>query len=309
MAPTLQNDNSVPASRDAHTASDMPKKGRGSDSAEPTQSSIRLLDRTFTVLQLFDRQRPEWTATAIARELDLPVSSVFRIVSSLVCHSYLTQDESTKQYRLGSEARKLGDRASIEANLGTKSYETLRRLAHRTGETALLTVVGSDSRRGVCLERVETTMALRLVVTPGASLPLHAGGSLKVLLAYMEAAARERVLDAPLERFSPMTITDPEELRAELAWIRGAGWAFSSEETNIGVWGVAVPILDDRDEIVCGLAAAGPTARRETDRLGEVLAAVYAAGKEIAATLGHRVPLIDPKSVRQRHMELQEGKW
>src|SRR5205823_3438876 len=57
------------------------------------------------------------------------------------------------------------------------------------------------------------------------------------------------------------TITDAEPLRANLAEVRARGWAISFEETNVGVWGVAVPLLDEHGVAVAALGLAGPSAR------------------------------------------------
>lgn len=59
------------------------------------------------------------------------------------------------------------------------------------------------------------------------------------------------------------TITDRGLLREELARIRDAGSASSFEETNLGVWGLAVPILDANGSIVCAI---GGTLRANISR-------------------------------------------
>lgn len=49
--------------------------------------------------------------------------------------------------------------------------------------------------------------------------PMHATGTGLVLLAYAGAELRDQVLSSPLERFTPLTLTDPVELRRRLARI------------------------------------------------------------------------------------------
>jgi IclR family acetate operon transcriptional repressor len=166
----------------------------------------------------------------------------------------------------------------------------LRRLSQDTGETALLTVLTPGRDRGVCLERVETPQPLRLSVTPGRQLPLHECASQKVLLAYLSDDETERVIGAGLEHLCHATITDPQLLREELATIRRRGWASSYEETNLGVWGVAVPVVTPRDEIVCAVGIAGPSARLTPARVRNDVERAHAAAREIARALGLHVP-------------------
>lgn len=258
--------------------------------ASSDRPSLQVLERTFAILEIFDEERPEWSATEIARALDLPIPTVHRLLTALKHRGYVSQHEETKRFRLGVASLQLGDRARTVVDLRSVAMPALRRLSQDTGETALLTVLAPGRTRGVCLERVETPQPLRLSVTPGRQLPLHAGASQKVLLASMPPDEIERVIDAGLEHLCHATITDPQQLRDELSTIRRRGWASSYEETNLGVWGVAVPILNARGDVVCAVGIAGPSARLTPARVRDDVEHVHAAAQQIARTLGHAVP-------------------
>jgi DNA-binding IclR family transcriptional regulator len=282
-----------------------PPEGQAStrSSREP-KPAFQVLERTFSMLELFTEGRPEWSTTEVARELSLPIPTVHRILSALKRRDYLSQDGETKRFRLGVASLQLGDRARAVVDLRAVALPVLRRLSEETGETALLTVLTTGRDRGVCLERVETSQPLRLSVQPGRQLPLHAGASQKALLAFMAEPDVQRVLSEPLERLCGATITDPRGLREELARIRGRGWASSYEETNLGVWGVAVPVLADRDAVTCAVGIAGPNARLATARVREDVRRVHAAASEIARALGVAVPAI---SARRSDVRMRRG--
>ena len=262
-------------------------------------STFQVLDRTFGILELFDEDRPEWTATDVARALDLPVPTAHRILTALARRGYVSQHEETKRFRLGVAALHLGDRARAVVDLRSVALPALRRLSRDTGETSLLTVLTPRSDKSVCLERVETSQPLRLSVTPGRQLPLHAGASQKVLMAYMDAEALDRAVAHPLEHLCHNTITDPGLLREELGRIREAGWASSFEETNLGVWGLAVPILDTTGAIVCAVGIAGPSARLAQERIGDLIHRIHDDAEEIALALGDHVPPIGPRVAKK----------
>ena len=62
--------------------------------------------------------------------------------------------------------------------------------------------------------------------------------SSKVLLAFLPEAEIEQITNSiELLPFTPHTITDPAQLRAELAAIRQRGYATSFEETDLGAMG------------------------------------------------------------------------
>ncbi len=264
-----------------------------SASSSTPKPALQVLERTFSILELFTEERPEWTTTEVARTLGLPIPTAHRILAALNRRGYVSQQEETKRFRLGVAALQLGDRARAVVDLRSVALPVLRRLSRDTGETALLTVLTPQQDKGVCLERVETPQPLRLSVLPGRQLPLHAGASQKVLMAYVRPAVAERLLARPLDHLCHNTITEPEALREELQAIRGRGWASSFEETNVGVWGVAVPVLNDRGGVVCAVGIAGPSARLAQDRIADHVARTHAGAREIAGALGHRVPEVE----------------
>lgn len=265
------------------------------DDSEP-RPAFQVLERTFAILEVFTESRREWSTTDVARELGLPIPTVHRILTALKRLGYVSQHEETRRFRLGTAALSLGERARAVADLRPVALTPLGRLSGATGETALLTVLTPDRRRGVCLERVETPQPLRLSVQPGRHLPLHAGASQKALLAFMPDDEIERLIAEPLERFCQSTITNPRALRRELRVTRARGWASSYEETNVGVWGIAAPVLSNND-VVCAIGIAGPSARLTAERVREDVGLVHEAAEAIAKALGHTVPPVSTSEV------------
>ena len=266
------------------------------DGSEP-RPAFQVLERTFSILEVFTEARPEWSTTDVARSLGLPVPTVHRILAALKRLGYVSQHEDTRRFRLGAAALSLGERARAVADLRPVALGPLRRLSDAAGETALLTVLTPERDRGVCLERVETPQPLRLSVQPGRQLPLHAGASQKALLAFMPEEEIERLIAAPLDRFCQSTITDPRALRRELKAIRARGWASSYEETNVGVWGIAVPVLSESD-VVCAVGIAGPSPRLSVERVRRDVGLVHEAAAAIGRAIGHSAPPVSADDAR-----------
>jgi DNA-binding IclR family transcriptional regulator len=252
-------------------------------------SSPKLLERTFVVLSLFTSERQEWTVTEIGRATSLPVPTVYRIVSALHRHGFLSRHEISKRYRLGPAIMRLGRMATMTVDLKTMSHPVLRRISMRTRETSLLTVLSESGTHAVCLDRVESR-ELRLSVRPGQEMPLHAGASQKILLANLPVTHARRVLGEPLQSLCSRTITDPDGMEVELGLIRQRGWAASCEETNRGVWGLAVGLVDDYGYSVAAIGVAGPCERKPR-ALGPWLAVLSEGAAEVARQLGLQVSL------------------
>jgi DNA-binding IclR family transcriptional regulator len=109
-------------------------------------------------------------------------------------------------------------------------------------------------------------------------------------MAFMDEDTSERLLAGPLERLCTYTITEPEPLREELQHIREQGWASSLEETNVGVWGLAVPILGPQRDVTCAVGIAGPIARLAQERVGDLISRIHQGAQRIAEALGGSVP-------------------
>lgn len=275
MSPAAKRSRSTPTRSRSRTAS-------------PNGGSLQLLDRTFGVLALFTPERPEWTTTETARACDLPIPTAHRILTTLLSHGFVARNDA-KRFRLGPAALALGERAQAMMDIRSVALPVLRELAKDSGETAILTVLNGARDRSVCLERVESMQPLRLSVEPGRQLPLHAGASQKILLAYMPQREVEEILSEPLEALYTATITDPEALRSDLESTRRRGWARSSEETNAGAWGLAVAIVDQPGNIVAGVGIAGPRTRLTERTEIEHVHTLQRAADEIARIVGLRL--------------------
>jgi DNA-binding IclR family transcriptional regulator len=261
------------------------------EKAEPGRPSLQVLERAFAVLEAFTEFHPEWATSDLARYLDLPIPTVHRLLAALTRLGYVAKDPQTRRFRLGGAATQLGARARAVSDLGAIARLPLRHLSKIAGETAVLTVLSHERNRSVCLERVETSQPLRLSVQPGRELPLHAGASQKALLAFLPDREIDRLLGRPLDRLCTATITEPDRLRRDLELIRGRGWASSHEETSIGVWGIAVPVISE-DDVVCAVGIAGPTSRLSDEALRRDVPTVHRAALAMARSLGLAVPSV-----------------
>jgi DNA-binding IclR family transcriptional regulator len=208
-------------------------------------------------------------------------------VTVLRQHGLVAQDTQSKRYRLGYGAIDLGRRAAASLPIRQAAHPVMRQLAERTGETVILTVVNDARDRAVCIERIDSRHDLRLHLEVGEQSWLHAGASAKVLLAYFRPEDVERLArQVGLPDLAPNTITDLRRLQANLAQIRDAGYATSSEESDAGSWGVAAPILDGGARAIAAIGIASPTLRHAPEIEQEFIRLTTAASHEVAKALG-----------------------
>ena len=269
------------ASRDAETRKSGPDI-TNNDGRQGRTAGPKVLEKALRVLDLFTAEAPSWTVTEVARELDLPTATAHRIVRALEARGYLMRSHAG--YGLGLAAVHLGQRARASIDLRWQLRSVLRELAQSTHETALLTVRDERTQGSLCIDRIETTQSLRLSIDIGRVTPIHAGASAKAMLAFLDDAIIREVLAQPLERLGPGTITDPQQLRSELARIRRRGWATSYEENNEGAWGMAAPVIVG-ERVIASVGFAAPTARYSEATEKSLAKLVLNAAREAEAAL------------------------
>jgi DNA-binding IclR family transcriptional regulator len=167
----------------------------------------------------------------------------------------------------------------------------LRDLVEGSAETVILAVPDGRRRCARCVDRMESTHSLRLSIDVGECTPLHAGAIAKTALAFLDARVVDDVLAHDLEPVGPATITDPAKLHHELELIRTRSWAYSYEETDVGAWGVAAPVLTLGGNLVAVIGVVAPTARHSQVATDKLAAATQRAAAHASRTL-------DPRFIR-----------
>jgi DNA-binding IclR family transcriptional regulator len=156
-------------------------------------------------------------------------------------------------------------------------------MTYATQETALLTV--RDGMESLCVQRVASPQPLRLILEPGYRASLHAGALQKTLLAFAPEDIRIAVMARRLARYTDSTIVRRRDLKAEIALIRGRGYAVSIAEVNSATWGVAAPVLDGEGLAVAAVGCAGPLTRYTEEKVQIHVAACRSAADAIALTI------------------------
>ena len=222
---------------------------------------------------------------ALAEQLALPKSTVARYLNVLGELGFVRQAAGETRYTLGPTLYVLGRAVPLDALVRDAARPHLVTLTEHTGETSVLAVVSGNE--AVCVEKIESTHAMRLTARVGERVPLHCGGTPRCLLAYLPDAEREAYLARPLVSRSPGTITDPDALSKAAAETRQHGYVVSRGELDDGMVSIAAPIWDGDERaggrVVAAISIAGPELRLTESRLPETVAAVRAAAKAISA--------------------------
>ncbi|WP_326600477.1 IclR family transcriptional regulator [Streptomyces sp. NBC_01803] len=245
---------------------------------------MRSVDRAVAILEFLGR-REEAGVTEIAAELGVHKSTASRLATALEVRGLIEQTDERGKYRLGLGLIRLAGAATVRLDLSRQSRRVCERLAAQVAETINLAIPERDA--AINIDQVLGPSAITTHNWLGRRSPLHATSSGKALLAHLPEPQRESTLAAPLERYTPRTVTDPGTLRAQLASIRTEGCAYSVEEFETGLNAVAAPVLTVNGQVVAALSASGPSFRLTEQRLLEISPLVRAAARKISARLGY----------------------
>jgi len=248
----------------------------------------RAAGRVVDILELVVRTHEGLPLRELSAQLEAPKSSLLPLLRTLTARGYLEQG-ALGAYRLGPKAFELGMASPAHRAWPEIARPALRELMQRTGETVFLGSLGGDGTAVVFVDKVESEQVIRYTAGVGDRRALHATSSGKVILAFLPAPERERILRAlPLKRYTDRTVTSLPALRAALAEVRRTGVCVNLDELAVGAAGIAAPIFD-RDGHVAGACAIGGPTARVRPRLKPLAAEVKATARAISALLGHRI--------------------
>jgi len=222
-------------------------------------STLATLEKGIKILSLFNKTTPALNVSDVATQLGLPKSTAYRYLAVLKKHGLIEEDTKPGTYCLGPKILELSQVVS-RTSLRKLALPFMEQLARKTGETAIL--AGLRKHEGICLQKVEGHHALRVTHERGATFPLHAGATGKVLMAHLSQEEQNATIDdVGLPRFSETTITNPQRLRVELLKIKEQGFAESDGETILGSYSIAAPIFGRSGRIIAALSVSAPRHR------------------------------------------------
>ena len=212
------------------------------------------MQRAITILGELADARGELGTNEIARRTGINVSTISRILATLVSGGLVEHVTSTGRYRLGMGVIRLASAAGERLDIRSLARPHLAELATRTQETATLSVPGGHE--AITLDYVQSPLSVRSVAEVGRASAAHATAVGKVFLAHGGT-----VPAGPLHAYTERTIVDHDALRAEVAGVGERGWGQALGEREEDLNAVAVPVLDPAGKLAAILGIQGPAVR------------------------------------------------
>ena len=278
----------------ARASRGRPRKDKSS--APPPQErggGIQSLERASALLDAVAAKPDGISLAELSTKVGLHTSTAFHLVKTLVALGFVAQNADTKRYRIGSRIFLLAAGALQESTLLAFATPILERLSVDTGEASHLAIrSGHDI---IVVARTAATGLLTLSDRTGALRPPHATALGKVLMAAMDDAELERMVNAiERPRFTAATITEPEALLAEIEQVRADGIAHDRGELDSDVRCMAVPVLDFAGRTYAAMGISAPAWRMAPAALEEKARILKASADRLSSLLGGAAPHARP---------------
>lgn len=245
---------------------------------------VQSVERAINLLKILTNTNKECSLSELSELSDLAPSTVHRLLLTLKKANFVSQDETSSHYYLGSALISMGIVASSYLDIRKKAYPILNDLALSTGEDAYMYM--SDGNYGVMVQNVPGPHPLKIIGSALAHAPLHCGASRKVLLAYKDKAFINNYLSKSLVKCADNTVTDPNILAEQLQTIRDNGYALSISEHLKDATGMGAPVFDSSGEVIASIGVMGPSIRITEDKYPSIIYLVKKHARELSISLG-----------------------
>lgn len=240
---------------------------------------VPAIRRTHDILRTLACQRTPLRAADLARACDMPRSSLYLLLDTLVRRRWI--DRAGDGYVIGLELMALGTAYLRHDGLQAAFRAAASEFVERHNEVMQLAAL--DGAEVVYLAREDARRPVRLVSELGSRLPAHACALGKALLASLPDARLQQLLPPVLAPVTERTCTDRAALLADLARVRTEGLAQEHEEVAQGLHCYAAYVGETALGKRVAVSTSIPGDRLEDHHAQAVALGVQRAARSIAA--------------------------
>jgi len=252
----------------------------------PKQPRIQSLARASAIIDVIAAGPEEGVGLSeIAKATELNKTTAFNLLATLVTLRFIAQDQLTRRYILGLRNLELGRIVQQRLHISHLARPVLANLCRKTNETVNLGL--PDLLDLSVVDSFQGSQILHATSYAGWRSLYHCTALGKAFMSKWDEPMRQTVYRLRgLEQLTPNTITDIDILETQLAHFLEQGYAVDVEESELGVSGVGVAIVNGLGRVAAAISVCGPTNRLSEDVLDQIATDVISAADTIAAAIG-----------------------
>ena len=263
----------------------MPRTRKNSSTSPVTKPvALKGVQRALHVLEYIAIHPGR--ATDIADGLGLSWTTLHRTLQQLEQGGFLQRDEVNNHYSIGPRMYFVGSTYIANHQVVDVAKPYLEEALKLPGITVQL--VERSGFQSVPLYSSHSDEEITKA-TYGFHFPLHTGSKGLILLAHAGRDFIDKYLSRELERLTPYTLTNPQELHALLARIREQGYAITVADIQLFTGSMAAPVFGADNRMMAGVCFVGRKSLIENDKKREpFIEALLKAAHSISISLGWR---------------------
>lgn len=222
---------------------------RGRMLNKPTDH-IASLVKGLRVIEAFGAATPRLSIAQAAAASGLDRAATRRVLLTLHREGYADYDG--KFFTLTPRILRLGMAAIASLPLPQIVQPWLDQLTETIGHSCSVAIL--DGIEIVYIARAAQKRVMSIGLMPGSRLPAHCTSLGRILLAAVPVQQARGIVEAsdlaPRTRFS---LTDPDQIMAQIDTVSAQGYAAIDQEVEVGLCSLAVPLFDGRGRVVAAL--------------------------------------------------------
>jgi len=240
---------------------------------------VTALARGLSVIRALGDEGPPATLAEISRRVGLARATVRRSLITLETLGYVVSDG--RIFSLTPKVLSLGYSYLSSIPLARASKLHLEEVSAALNESSSTAILDGDDV--ILLVRVPVQRVINPGTPTGSRLPAYCTATGRVLLSGQPDEAIDGYLArVKPEAITPRTETDPGRIRASIIASRSEGYAFQSEQAEVGVHAISVPIENTQRRIVAALNVVAPVNRvTREEMIGRFLPLMLSKAEEI----------------------------
>lgn len=220
----------------------------------------RSLARGLDMLMLLSESKHGLELHEIAKILDIPKSSAFNLLHTLLDMHFVEYHQQGARYTLSMRMFEIGAKAVRRTNIDSIIREQMQEIYLAMNETVHCGV--QDGTDVVYIDRIESTRSIRMTARIGFRIPLYCTAMGRALLATKtDAQVKALLKEEPFKALTPYTIKNMDALLEELKQVRLQGYALEKQESNENVACMGVAVCDKKGEARYALSVSVPIFR------------------------------------------------
>jgi DNA-binding IclR family transcriptional regulator len=256
----------------------------------------RAVGKALDVLEYLKRQDEPLSLHGLTSRLGGAKTSVFRLLRTLEAAGYVSRNH-LGLYSLSDDARNFVP-SQFASRLIQAAEPRIKEIVRQFRETSSVACLFDNHIEVVAV--VESPQVIRMGNTVGRILQPHASSLGKAITAFQTEERREHLLRSyGIYQYTPHTITDERELRAEFERICSNGYSVEREESHLQGCCFAVPVFLEDESAIAAVSISMPLMRLTgEEQEARFIAALKQAAQRISRDLRASVPAIEKRRER-----------